>query len=572
MATITTSFIETNVPNTPGNDFAVLLVGTFPVDDAKGKSKTLHQCISSPDYNSAFGSMTEYWDNTKGVTASRSDGWSGNVFAEAYLAKASNLYIYNVIDPTTHKSDVTAEDANFLTLSGDTASAITSISLSGVPHPQDLDVTYYWNLVTVTSTGTAVMTLTLYSDSAKTTKVCEGDDSTAAGTITLAEENSSGVTGTVAITPASATDNDSSNTIVCTLTVTLDYPLVITGSTSIEPDGGGAPITAGFTFDYGAGTLTRTTSVACTAYDVDYSYIDNSKVTAADVATAIGTAKEQIYVKYGKKFNKIHAPVYNTESAVREALKNASFYNGCFYASSVYDIDVDNTTWTADMTAASLIADKTYTDYTMDVGFNNDASGSELLMSDLIILQYAVNAKNRNGVPSQPISGNAIDGYDPTYGEEYNLNYTKCNTISEKGITTACRLGDNWVLWGDNRTADTVTSVYYKKYQTAREMRFYLANFLVEETFKQLQKSNITLPVLRSIIETANGIGKKLVNNTDLAGMTVYILPEENPVTDIANGKIKFRIKDCAYPALLEAEFVFETDLSYLSSVLPQTT
>jgi hypothetical protein len=94
---------------------------------------------------------------------------------------------------------------------GDSGSQVRNWRLYGIPGT----TTYYWKLVYSGSNPT----VTVYNDSAglDAQRVCSGSG-TGSGTITLAELNSSGITGTVYVDASSPSDDDdlASNTLTCT--------------------------------------------------------------------------------------------------------------------------------------------------------------------------------------------------------------------------------------------------------------------------------------------------------------------------------------------------------------------
>lgn len=92
------------------------------------------------------------------------------------------------------------------TIAGDTASQLSALSITGVTTSNSNAFVLYWNLTNATSTRT----VQVYKDSAKTQLVLQGSR-TGDGSITLAEENSSGLSGSVTVA-YTQNDTDAGNT------------------------------------------------------------------------------------------------------------------------------------------------------------------------------------------------------------------------------------------------------------------------------------------------------------------------------------------------------------------------
>jgi phage tail sheath protein FI len=73
--------------------------------------------------------------------------------------------------------------------------------------------------------------------------------------------------------------------------------------------------------------------------------------------------------------------------------------------------------------------------------------------------------------------------------------------------------------------------------------------------------------LVESIVDTWNIALGGLVGRGFLLGAKVYFLEEDNPLTDLASGIIRFRIKYLAPPPAEDIEFVLVVDVNYFKNL-----
>jgi phage tail sheath protein FI len=73
--------------------------------------------------------------------------------------------------------------------------------------------------------------------------------------------------------------------------------------------------------------------------------------------------------------------------------------------------------------------------------------------------------------------------------------------------------------------------------------------------------------LVESVVDTWNIALGGLVGRGFLLGAKVYFLEEDNPLTDLANGVIRFRIEYLTPPPAEDIEFVLTVDVNYFKNL-----
>lgn len=151
-------------------------------------------------------------------------------------------------------------------------------------------------------------------------------------------------------------------------------------------------------------------------------------------------------------------------------------------------------------------------------------------------------------------------------GEELWLDVERANYLNGNGITTALNFVDGWKLWG-NRTAcfpDVTDSM--KTFLPFRRMMGWFGNHLILTWWQK-----VDWPMTRRLVETIVSSEQIFINSLvaggTLHGGRISFLPEENAITDLMDGKIKFHVYLGMVPPAEEIIFDLEFDPNYITTL-----
>jgi len=150
-------------------------------------------------------------------------------------------------------------------------------------------------------------------------------------------------------------------------------------------------------------------------------------------------------------------------------------------------------------------------------------------------------------------------------GEEVWLDLPKANYLNANGIATAFNFS-GWRLWGNRTAAFPMNTDPKDSFLASRRMFAWYGNRLVLTYFQKVDK-----PINNRFIQTIANSEQIFLNSLVAAGALVHgeisALPEENPVTDVMDGHIRFHVTLTLAPPAENIEFILEYDPSFLSSL-----
>lgn len=172
-------------------------------------------------------------------------------------------------------------------------------------------------------------------------------------------------------------------------------------------------------------------------------------------------------------------------------------------------------------------------------------------------------------VPSVSPSNEELqaDGACLANGKAIALGPDQAELVNSAGIVTAFRLGqEGWVLWGNRTGAYPGSSDPVKSFIPIGRMFNYIKNTLTLTYWKKID-SRMGRPLIDNIVTSANIWLAGLARDGHIIGGRVVYDPDENPVTDLMNGKIVFHVYVTPPPPAQEIRFRLEFDVDYLSKM-----
>lgn len=160
-----------------------------------------------------------------------------------------------------------------------------------------------------------------------------------------------------------------------------------------------------------------------------------------------------------------------------------------------------------------------------------------------------------------PLTGACLEDGTPVY-----LDQEEANFVNECGVATLLNR-NGWRVWG-NRTAAYPASTDVKDVflSVRRMMNWRRNNFVL--TFFQKVDEPANYRLIESIVDSYNQTGNYYVSQGYCAVDQIEFRTDENPVTDILGGIIRFHSMFSPYPPAETIETTFEFDPNALATAL----
>jgi len=295
---------------------------------------------------------------------------------------------------------------------------------------------------------------------------------------------------------------------------------------------------------------------------------DPTKVTPADVIGGVDaiTGKrtgleliEEVFPRFGKIVGLVLAPGFSHYTTVANVLiAKAESINQNFKAMAY--IDVPDTA----KTPTDAVAFKQNFGSPHAVFFWPRAVEGDRVVP-LSIHAAGLTAKvdrGNGGVPYESPSNKELR----VTGPEAILTLQEANYLNEQGLATMHRMMTGWKLWGNRTAAFPGVTDIKDVFIPCRRMANWIENNLIVNTWQKVDDP-MNKRLIESVVDTTNIWLNGLAGRGMLLGARVAFLEEENPVTDLANGIIRFHIYYLAPPPAETIEFVLEVDLDYFKTL-----
>lgn len=319
----------------------------------------------------------------------------------------------------------------------------------------------------------------------------------------------------------------------------------------------------------GKGASAKTLTVNSTS-------IDPTAVTESDIiggynaSTGAETGMElirHIYPKFSMTPGLLLAPGWTQKPNVGIALAaKCEEINGVFTCECILDID------TAEATKYTDCNDwKNKNGYTnkhaallwpqVKVGTKQYAYSA--IFGALTAYTDASNDDVPNLSPSNKLIG--ITGLCLEDGTEVVLDELQANLLNGQGIITAIN-DSGWKSWGNNTACYPANTDPKDRWFCCRRFFSWWGNSFIL-TYKQKVDDNGNYRLIESVVDSENIRGNSYVPSK-CAGARIEFSEDENPVTDILNGKIQFHQYLAPYVPAEDILNILEFDPTMLSAAL----
>ena len=296
---------------------------------------------------------------------------------------------------------------------------------------------------------------------------------------------------------------------------------------------------------------------AAKALVVESTSIDPTAVKPSDIigASATGGAKgfevlQQIYPKYGMTPGLLLAPGWSHIPDVGIVLAaKCEEINGYFTCECLIDIDstADGCTAYSDIKVAKEAAG-CVSAHAMAL-WPCIAVGSHwfwysAIMGALIAKVDAENDDVPNLSPSNKLIG--ATGTVLATGEEVLLDQVQGNAVNSFGVTTAINV-NGWRTWGNNSAIYPASTDPKDRWFCCRRFFSWWGNSFILTYFQKVDNP-MNPRLIETIVDSENIRGASYVSQGKCARAEIVYNADENPVTDLLNGKITFHQYLTPYP------------------------
>lgn len=146
--------------------------------------------------------------------------------------------------------------------------------------------------------------------------------------------------------------------------------------------------------------------------------------------------------------------------------------------------------------------------------------------------------------------------------QEVIMSLPKANYLNENGVTTALNFSKGWTAWGNRNACYPGTTDTKDTLITNRLMFNWLqAEFIL--TFWQKADAPITRRLVETIVDSFNDRLNGLAAQEAILGGRIEFRKEDNPITSLIDGAMRFKIFLTPPPPAESISADFELDPDY---------
>ena len=186
------------------------------------------------------------------------------------------------------------------------------------------------------------------------------------------------------------------------------------------------------------------------------------------------------------------------------------------------------------------------------------------IMGALIAKVDAENDDVPNLSPSNKLIG--ATGTVLATGEEVLLDQVQGNAVNSFGVTTAINV-NGWRTWGNNSAVYPASTDPKDRWFCCRRFFSWWGNSFILTYFQKVDNP-MNPRLIETIVDSENIRGASYVSQGKCARAEIVYNADENPVTDLLNGKITFHQYLTPYPPAEDILNILEFDPNALSDAL----
>lgn len=333
----------------------------------------------------------------------------------------------------------------------------------------------------------------------------------------------------------------------------------------------------------GGGAYSASTVQLTAGYKLDPTAVDYEDI----IGTASGNTEtglqliRQIYPLFNMTPGLIVAPGWSHYPSVAAAMQaKCTEINGCFSCECFIDIATVSgiTEGSDDVPYASTYTDVNVAKQSLGASSAHamacwpmaKVGSKKFYMSAIMAALTQQLDANNNDVPYLSPSNKACGATAICLadGTEVTLDQNQANTVNSYGVTTMLNI-NGFKSWGNNSCAYPSTTDPKDRWFACRRFFTWAGNSFILTYFQKVDNP-MNKRLIENIVDSANIAGNGYVARGYCAEYRVEYIAEENPATDILNGKITFHQYLAPYTPAEDIESILEFDTDALTAALQQ--
>ena len=310
----------------------------------------------------------------------------------------------------------------------------------------------------------------------------------------------------------------------------------------------------------GTGTISTEKKLTISSCSIDTTVISAKDIIGGvDVSTQKETGLElvrQIYPTFGLTPGLLLAPGWSHDPDVATVLAaKCTEINGAFNCECILDLDTTKATTYEKVKEVKESSGFT-SEHAIVVWPKVKVGSKTYYYSAIAGALIAYTDANNNDVPNLSPSNrmNKVTASVLEDGTEVYLDQVQANQVNSYGVCTAINM-NGWRMWGNNTAIYPASTEPKDRWICVRRFFSWWGNsFILTYTQKVDNPGNYRL--IQSVVDSENIRGNSYKAQGYCAGARIEFLQEENPITDILNGKIQFHQKLAPYTP---AEYILNT-------------
>ncbi len=290
-----------------------------------------------------------------------------------------------------------------------------------------------------------------------------------------------------------------------------------------------------------------------------------------DVVTGKETGTElvrRVYPEFSLTPSLLLAPGWSQYPQVGLALaEKCTDVNGMFQCECV--IDIDTTKAKKYTEAAEVKIENGYAgEHTICVWPMVRYAGRTMAFSAVYAAMACYTDYGNDNVPNLSPSNRAlrVSAAVLADGTEVTLDINQANELNGAGIVTALNL-NGFKAWGNNTAAFPGTTDPKDRWISCRRFFSWWGNSFIT-TYMEKVDNPANYRLIESIVDSENVRGNSLVSMGKCAGIRMVYSREDNPISDVMNGKIVFRQYLAPYTPAEDILNVLEFDPAMIEAAL----
>ena len=313
----------------------------------------------------------------------------------------------------------------------------------------------------------------------------------------------------------------------------------------------------------------------------DYKAVKPAGVTPSHVVGGIdvdtGAAEgleliDEIYPRFGMVPGIIIAPGFSENTEVAATIKaKCDNIDGCFSAIGVVDLPTSGADCVrkySDAFAYKTQNNIVDTSIVATWPMLTLAGQKYHLSTQLASVMNQTDSEKGSDIPYFSPSNKSLqcDGACLKDGTEVFLSNVNAGILNGYGIVTAINGTGGWTTWGNRTTVYPANTDVKDSFISLRRMFNWVGNTLITTFWSKIDDPT-NRRLIDSIVNSANVWLNSLTAQGALLGGRVEFLEEDNSITDLMDGKIRFHVYMTPPSPAREITFVQEYDPAYISTL-----